>query len=577
MIRLLTELSIKNFAIIDDISMTFNEGLTVLTGETGAGKSIIIDALTLLAGGRGSVDYVRHGTDKAEIEGLFTIGEQQEHIIYDVSDNFGIEIDDGMVVLHRTMTKGGKSICRVNGKLVTLAILREFGQTLIDIHSQHETQTLMNNETHIRLLDLFDERIIQAKEDYTALFNKYREKVAIYNELSEDDQASAHRLDLLQFQLKELEEANLSPDEDDTLEKERDYLLNFEKIHKAVQGAYDALYGDQRGIDWLNQAQLSLQENKSYDPFIAEKAEQLTDHFFQVEELSYDLRDFKDSLHYDVNRLNDIEARLHLIQQLKRKYGATVNDMLEYMAHIEDEINQLQNKDFHLERVMNEINGIVKDAWLEAEQMHFLRHEAAAALEKQIHSELKDLYLEHTTFSIDFQADVSANVSIDKKRELLNKDGFDTIKFMISTNPGEPLKELQKIVSGGELSRIMLVIKKIFAKQQGITSVIFDEVDTGVSGRVAQGMAEKIYQIATAAQVLCISHLPQVAAMADTHERIVKREHDGRTTTEIEHLSEKEVIEEISRMMTGATLTDSALQHGENLLSAARNFKESVK
>src|SRR5690625_1943924 len=272
---MLTELSIKDFAIIDEISVTFNDGLTVLTGETGAGKSIIIDAVQLLTGGRGSVEYVRHGTKKAEIEGLFIINDPR-HLIYNISKQYGIDVQDGMVVLHRTITSGGKSICRVNGKLVTLAILREFGKTLVDIHSQHESQSLLNKENHIELLDLYDTNAIsKTKTEYIELYEKYLSLRNNYQKLSENEQEMNHRLDLMELQMKELEQAALKPNEDIILEEERSQLINFENIYLGIQTAYNALYGENKGLEWLNIAQHALQENSEHDSFIDRKSTRL--------------------------------------------------------------------------------------------------------------------------------------------------------------------------------------------------------------------------------------------------------------------------------------------------------------
>lgn len=576
---MLTELSIKDFAIIEQVTVSFNEGLTVLTGETGAGKSIIIDAVQLLTGGRGSVEYVRHGTKKAEIEGLFIINDPR-HLIYNIGKQYGIDVQDGMVVLHRTITSGGKSICRVNGKLVTLAILREFGKTLVDIHSQHESQSLMNKENHIELLDLYDEQMIsKTKQEYTKLYTTYTSLKNDYRKLSENEQEMTHRLDLLEFQKKELEQANLKPNEDEILEEERSHLVNFENIYLGIQTAYNALYGENKGLEWLNVAQNALQENSDHDQFIANKSEELTNYFYLIEELSFELRDFRDGLHYDSQRLNEIESRLHEINRLKKKYGSTVNDMLEYLAEIEEEIEQIKNKDSHLATLENRIQEVFKDAYLEAQQLHDIRKQFAHALTNDIHEELKSLYLENAKFTVSFKPMMKIidikNTTIENHEMLLNENGFDQIEFFISTNPGEPLKEISKVASGGELSRIMLIIKKIFAKHQGVTSVIFDEVDTGVSGRVAQAMAEKIYQISKDSQVLCITHLPQVAAMADSHKLIQKNEQKNRTTTKVNDLTKQQIIKELSRMITGTKLTETALEHGKKLLDLATTFKKS--
>src|SRR5690625_642893 len=573
---MLTQLSIQNFAIIDEISLMFNEGLTVLTGETGAGKSIIIDAVELLAGGRGSVDYVRHGSKKAEIEGLFTI-EDKSHDIFNLAEQYGIDAEDEMFILRRTITNQGKSICRINGKLVTLAILREFGRTLIDIHSQHETQSLMDVNNHLTLLDhYYSSQIKDTKQQYLTLFDKYKHFKKSYEQLSTNEQQLAHRLDLLQFQMKELETAALQPNEDEQLEDERSYLLNFEKIYLGVQEAYNALHGENRGIDWLNKAQLALQEISEFNPELKGKAEQLSNSYYIVEELAFNLREFNESIHYDKHRLNEIEGRLDEISRLKKKYGSTVNDILEYMAKIEEEIEQITHKDSHMAKIEQKMLETAKDAYLEAKNLHDIRQVAAKRLIKEIKQELDDLYLENATFSIHF----NEFPSIDRDDDFLSlnfqEHGLDHIEFLISTNIGEPEKPLHKIASGGELSRIMLAIKKILAKHQGVTSVIFDEVDTGVSGRVAQAMGEKIVQISTSSQVLCITHLPQVASMADAHLLITKSETDERMSTQVNELSKAEKIEELSRMMTGAELTKTALKHGQEMLDLATTFKKNI-
>ncbi|WP_010530938.1 DNA repair protein RecN [Lentibacillus jeotgali] len=566
---MLTELSIQDFAIIDKISITFNEGLTVLTGETGAGKSIIIDAVQLLAGGRGSVEYVRHGAGKAQMEGLFTL-DSDRHQIHKTAHQYGIDVQDGMVVLNRTITSGGKSICRVNGKLVTLAILKEFGKQLIDVHSQHETQSLLDPDNHIRLLDLYaGERIADAKQEYTRLYEKLTTLQKRYKELSENEQEISQRLDLLNFQQNEIEQASLIPNEDDELEEERSQLANFEHIYNGLQDAYNALYGEQKGLEWLNMASQSLQDSKEYDTFINEKAEEMSNHYFLIEELMYELRSYADTLEYDPQRLNDIESRLDEISRLKKKYGSTVNEMLEYLGKVEEEIEQITDKDSHLSKLEEQIEETYQDAYLEAKQLHELRETAAHALTEQIHRELKDLYLEKTSFSVFF--DTKKNKG---ERTNLHHNGFDYIQFQIATNPGEPLRPLHKVASGGELSRIMLALKEIFARHQGITSVIFDEVDTGVSGRVAQAIGEKIQQISSQSQVLCITHLPQVAAMADTHKLIQKYAKDNRSSTVVEELSKEEKINELGRMITGAKLTDTAKNHATEMLDLAADYKK---
>lgn len=580
---MLQELSITDFAIIEEVTVSFTEGLTVLTGETGAGKSILIDAIQLLSGGRGSVEYVRHGAAKAEIEGLFII-EDQRHKIYHVSEQYGIKISDQMVVLRRTISSSGKSICRVNGKLVTLAILREIGSTLIDIHTQHETQSLMAVENHIQLLDTFGSEAIQVqKMEYQRLYKRYKELAEKLKTWNTNEQEMTHRLDLIQFQKRELEDAELEPNEDERLEKESRLLSNFEKINQSLQTAYNALNGEQRGLEWVTIAEQALQEGKEMDPFILKSSEQITSIFYNLEELSIDLRHYADELQFDENRLNDIESRIAEINRLKKKYGSSANEMLEYLAKIDEEIEQIENKDSHVSKLQKQTEDALHDAFLEAKQLHDLRRTASTELVDAIQYELKDLYLEKADFAVEFIELASTELEIEQLladllngKSTLNNNGFDKIQFLISANPGEPLRDLTKVASGGELSRIMLALKKIFAKHQGVTSVIFDEVDTGVSGRVAQAIAEKIYQISNASQVLCITHLPQVAAMSDNHKLITKELEDGRTGTHVHDLSTNDKITELSRMITGSELTETAIKHARELAELAEQFKQNV-
>lgn len=573
---MLTELSIRDFAIIEHVSVNFKEGLTVLTGETGAGKSIIIDAIQLLSGGRGSVEFVRHGTKKAEIEGLFTV--EPDHPVYQKGMEFGVEIEeDGMIVLHRTITHQGKSICRVNGKLVTLGILREFGQTLIDIHSQHETQSLMDPDRHIELLDVYSSpELHQSQQEYQGFYEKYKALAKRYKELSENEQEMAQRLDLLEFQLNELQDAELIPKEDETLSEERTKLMNYEKIYQGIHDAYNSLYGEQKGLDWVGHAMSSMESIADFDEQMGKIAEELSNSYYIIEELTFQLSSQMADLEFDPERLNQIESRLNELNRLKKKYGASVEEIMEYASKIEEEIDEIKNKDSHLSKLENQIHEIGQDAVLEAKNIHDFRIQSSEALSQSIHEELKDLYLEKASFAVDIQMKngKEGDPEIDGKPVQLLPSGIDIVHFLITTNPGEPLKEIHKVASGGEMSRIMLALKRIFSRHQGVTSVIFDEVDTGVSGRVAQAIAEKIYGISVGSQVLCISHLPQVAAMADTHIRIEKRVDNDRTYTHVNELQEPDKADELSRMITGAEITQTTLEHARELLEMANQHKQ---
>jgi DNA repair protein RecN (Recombination protein N) len=560
---LLSELSIKNFAIIEALSVSFEKGLTVLTGETGAGKSIIIDAIHLLVGGRGSAEFVRHGEAKAEIEGLFQL--EPQHPVAAKALEFGIEIEEGMIVLRRDISRTGKSVCRINGKLVTISTLREIGSTLVDIHGQHEHQDLMDETRHLPLLDQFGiEEISPSITEYQDVFHRFEQVNKKLKSLSENEQKTAHRLDLIQFQFDEIQNAKLKLNEDDELFEEKKKLANFEKVFESLQTSYNALRGDQKGLDWISMAMGHLEDAAALDTVYKESYELVMNSFYQLEDVTSALRAELDGMEYDPQRLIEIEERLNEINQLKRKYGKTIEEIVEYAAKIEEEIETLQNKETHIDQLEKELSSIKKDLILEAKQLTEIRKRWAVRLSKLIHNELKELYMAKTVFEIRFESILPH----------FSRNGVDHVEFFISTNPGEPLKPLSKIASGGELSRIMLALKSIFSKHQGVTSIIFDEVDTGVSGRVAQSIAEKIYKVAVDSQVLCISHLPQVAAMADTHLFISKVTKDGRTKTAVSPLSSEEKIKEIGRMISGVEITDLTKKHAEELLFLATENKK---
>lgn len=562
---MLKELSIKNFAIIDEISVSFEKGLTVLTGETGAGKSIIIDAVHLLVGGRGSSEFVRHGAKKAEIEGLFYLDDN--HPCFARALEFGIEIEEGMLIMRRDISHSGKSVCRINGKLVTISVMREIGSTIIDIHGQHEHQELMDESLHLYLLDQFGKSEIgQALNSYEEIFIEYDRTAKQIKQLTENEQQMAHRLDLLQFQLQEIQTANLKINEDEELAEERSRLANFEKIFASLKSGYEGLQGEQRGIDYIGHAMGHLETAAELDSSYSDVLDAVTTSYYALEDAVGTLRNELDRLEFDPARLNEIELRLNEINQLKRKYGSSVAEIIEYSAKIEEEIEMITNRDVRINQLEAKLISLKKDLTLEGQQLSNLRRKWSKKLAQSIHNELKQLYMDKTIFEPNFLSSADDN-------GLFKKDGMDDVVFYISTNPGEPLKPLSKVASGGEMSRIMLALKTIFSKHQGITSIIFDEVDTGVSGRVAQSIAEKIHQVSQHSQVLCISHLPQVAAMADTHLLISKDIIAGRTRTDLRILNKEEKIKEIGRMISGAEITSVTKEHAKELLENAYTLK----
>jgi DNA repair protein RecN (Recombination protein N) len=560
---LLAELAIKNIAIIESVTVSFQKGFTVLTGETGAGKSIIIDSIHLLVGGRGSSDFVRHGADKAEIEGLFLI--EDDHPAIAKCSEFGIEIEEGMLLLKRDIYPSGKSVCRVNGKLVTITILREIGRTLVDIHGQHDNQEMLDEKSHLRLLDEFGgKEIYPALNEYQSIYREYVKIKKDLASLNENEQMMAQRLDLLKFQLNEITNAQLKIGEDEQLLTEKKKLTNFEKLFSSLNTTYEALQGEQKGLDWVGLALSNLDEAQTIDEELKEIYNIVSNSYYQLEDIVHTLRDKLDELEYDPNRLNEIENRLNIIHQMKRKYGDSIEAILEYCAKIDDEIEMITNRESHIETLNKKLVSIEKDLLVEANHLTSLRKNAAEKLTEAIHKQLKDLYMDKTVFEVKF---------FEQDNIEFQPDGIDKIEFYMSTNPGEPLKPLAKIASGGELSRIMLALKTIFSQHQGVTSIIFDEVDTGVSGRVAQAIGEKIYRISVNSQVLSITHLPQVAALSDHHFFIRKEIKENRTITSIQQLSERERIEEIARMISGSHITTATEEHAKELLDLAHKYK----
>ncbi|UED78714.1 DNA repair protein RecN [Lysinibacillus sp. CD3-6] len=563
---MLRELSIRNFAIIEDLTVSFSDGLTVLTGETGAGKSIIIDAVHLLAGGRGNSEFIRHGAKKAELGGLFQIS-SAAHPVYKKLEEAGIEIEEDSIILRRDLNDSGKSVCRVNGKLVPLSVLRDIGASLIDIHGQHENQELMDEKQHIYLLDHFaEEQLAPILEKYSKQYNEYRALKKELATISIDEQLMAQRIDLYQFQMKELEDANLKLGEEDELLDERRRLMNFNKIFERSSAAYEAIQGETKGLDWIGTAMGALDDAATIDEQFKEASESVTTAFYALQDAAYQVKNVLDELEFDPARLNEVEQRLALFQNLKRKYGSTVEEMIAYYEKIKTELGELLNRDEILqvkERKVLEMEVILGEL---AEELSHVRKEAANDLSEAIMAELRELHMEKAKFIVNFDA-----------LPYFDVNGKDQVVFYISTNVGEPPKSLPKIASGGELSRMMLALKTIFSSSNGVTSIIFDEVDTGVSGRVAQAIAEKIAAISVNSQVLCISHLPQVAAMADHHYFIKKEVEHDRTFTSLAEIDTHARIEEVSRMMSGAEITELTLQHATELLKMANERKKHMR
>ncbi|EAC8295840.1 DNA repair protein RecN [Listeria monocytogenes] len=561
---MLQEMTIKNFAIIESLSLTFQEGMTVLTGETGAGKSIIIDALGLLVGGRGSADFIRHGEERLELQGLFALAEDNLACRNALIEN-GIDASDDMVVLERSLFRSGKNSCRINGKLVTTVLLRQIGSKLIDIHSQHEHQELMNEEFHLSLLDRFaSDKIKPALTKYQTNFKEYQTIEKEWQNWTKNERELAQRLDMLRFQQQEIENANLQAGEEDRLLEQKNILANFEKLNENLQGAYAAIQGEPGGLEFVGEAMRQMETAASIHTDYKAVSEAISSSYYMLEDSMSQIRQSLDQLEFQPEELNQIESRLNDLNQLKRKYGKTIEDIIQYEQEISSEMEKLTDSESHVGHLETKLATLKTELTKQAATLTDIRKKAAVTLEKQIKQELNQLYMEKAIFSVRFEAN---------KMELTEL-GQDSVVFYMSTNPGEPLKPLAKIASGGELSRMMLALKTIFSRHQGITSIIFDEVDTGVSGRVGQAIAEKIYAVSVGSQVLCISHLPQVAAMANHHYYITKKVKNKRTTTSVTVLKGVEKVEEISRMIAGIEVTELTKQHAKEMIEQAEKVKQ---
>lgn len=564
---MLQELSIKNFAIIENLQISFEEGMTVLTGETGAGKSIIIDAVGLLAGGRGSSDLIRYGEEKTVLQGLFTM--PTSPALLELLEKYGVdhEEEENQILLQRELTRNGKNVSRVNGTIVTVTALREIGEFLIDIHGQSEHQELMDSHKHLPLLDRFAGAAIKNDRDaYLSLYSEYQSAKRELERLLSDEKENVQRLDLLRFQIDEIEKAQLEDDEEEEkLIEERNMLANYQKIMQALTSAYDALQGeDGVGLDAVGSSMVALEKIQSINASYGSIYTSMSEAYYQLQDASSAIRDEIDSLSYDEGRLNEIELRLEVLHQLKRKYGSSIAEVKEYYQSIAEELDRIENRESYTEKLTARYQK-VKKALLEAgQQLSKKRREVASKLEKEIQTQLKELYMEKAQFQVAFK---------EGEGKKIRPDGIDLVEFYISTNIGEPAKPLAKIASGGELSRMMLAMKTIFTQTQGITSIIFDEVDTGVSGRVAQAIANKIHLVARHSQVLCITHLPQVAAMADHHLFIQKEVSANRTLTHVSPMQPEERVEEIARMITGTEITELSLAHAHELLDLAKKEK----
>ncbi|EFS18722.1 DNA repair protein RecN [Staphylococcus hominis] len=557
---MLQTLSIKQFAIIDELEIHFSDGLTVLSGETGSGKSIIIDAIGQLIGMRASSDFVRHGEKKAIIEGIFDIDNSKEAI--SVLNELDIDIDEDFLLVKREIFSSGKSICRINNQIVTLQDLRKVMQELLDIHGQHETQTLLKQKYHLKLLDDYAEnQYSSVKEQYETTFNEYKEKKKELEELQSADQALLQRLDLMKFQFEELQEASLKEGEITQLESDIKRIQNSEKLSLALNNAHVTLTDEHAITDRLYELSNHLQTIDDIIPGRFKKLKEDIDQFYYtLEDAKHELYDEMSNTEFDEQLLNELESRMNLLNNLKRKYGKNIDELITYQSKLENEIAKIENYEESTSQLKEEIDLLYEKVIKYGQSLSKERRIVARTLREHIVAEIQNLQMKEANLEISFQPLETPTI-----------EGIEFVEFLISPNKGEPLKSLNKIASGGELSRIMLALKSIFVESRGQTAILFDEVDSGVSGQAAQKMAEKMRDIAKYIQVICISHLPQVASMSDHHLLISKMSKNDRTTTQVKELKKEDKIDEIARMISGASVTELTRENAREMI--AQNHK----
>ena len=551
-------LHIENIAIIEAADIEFAPGFNALTGETGAGKSIVIDSLSAVLGQRTSRELIRTGADKAFVSAAFS------GTVPELTETLGIQAEaDGTLLLQREIQTDGKNICRVNGRPVTVGQLRALGAQLLNIHGQHDGQQLLDEEQHIVYLDSFGRA--------GSLINTYAEKYKHFTDirrqigaLQMNEAEKARRVDTLQYQIEELRRAKLTPGEEEELTARRGMLRNAEKFLGAVAGADYALNGDDSGggaLSALRQAQDALGGVRHLDDAFGQLYERLGEAYSEVYDIAATVEDKRGELDVSPGELDRVESRMDLLYRLKKKYGATVEDMLDYQARCEAELAQIEDAGDTLARLEQALSRAEKEARQAAQALSDARKAAAEQLTSQILAELQQLDMGKIRFAVDFA------------EKPLDSDGMDTVRFLMSANVGEELRPIHKIASGGELARIMLAMKNVLSEQDHVGTMVFDEVDTGVSGRAAQKVAEKMARISRRKQVLCVTHLPQLAAMADTHFSVEKGERGGRTYTEVRRLDRDQRRRELARLTGGSHVSQTMLDGAEELLVQAEKFR----
>lgn len=567
---MLFNLHIENIALIDNLELTFENGLNVLTGETGAGKSIIIDSINVLLGQRASRELIKTGTDKALVEALIFIENKD---VVNIINNEGIkENEDNSIILSREIFRSGRNVCRINGRVVTLSQLRKIGENLVSIHGQHESKDLVDIDKHIEFLDSFaGDELINKRKEYYKLYCDLIELRKKIEALSKDDREKERRIDLLNFQINEIDGAKLKTDEEEVLDEQIKKMSNYEELIKSVSESYDLLYSSDNmrssAYDNISKAVERLSAASEIDEKLLDKYNTVLELSCQLEEVSRDICNYRDSLDYDPGLLDELQQRMDVIYNLKRKYGGSIEEILKYRDTISEELEEISTSEEQVKKYKDEYKNKEIEMHKIALQLSEMRKKKAILLEKKIMKELKELNMNKTIFKVAIN-----NTNTDEGIKY-NKNGMEHVEFMISTNPGEPLKPLIKIASGGELSRIMLAIKNILSDVDDVETLIFDEIDNGISGQAAQKVAEKLYDVSCKKQVLCITHLAQIASFADNHYLISKYSKLNSTKTKVKKLEGNDREKEIARIIGGAQITNTTLNNSKELIEMASSYK----
>ena len=562
---MLVVLNIKNFALIQELSVEFGAGFNILSGETGAGKSILIDTIDYVLGGKFSKDLIRYGEDKTYVEAIFDIENDE---IYTLLNDLNIEADE-LLVVSRETTISGKSIIKVNGKTIVLSQLKKIREKLLDIHGQHQNQSLLSKGTHILYLDEYNsENISPLLEQFEIFKNRYSEIEDKINELKGNEDREK-LLDYIKFQIEDIEKAKLKPGEEEDLREQYNILANAEKISSSLINSYNYLNNNPQGnsvLELLSKVISELSHSEMHLEKIKDKRVQVEEAYYLLEESTRDIRDIANEVYYDENELAAINERIYEISLYKKKYGNSIDEILQFLEKLKNQYDEFINSEEIILKLKKELSVIEKEMKDIGLKLHEFRCMSAKDLEVRIKEELSYVGLEKAIINID------VNLS-----EEANSRGYDDVQFLISANPGEPLKPLEKVLSGGELSRIMLALKCVFVDKDKIPTLIFDEIDTGISGAIGKRVGEKMYQVSVKHQVLCITHLPQIAALSDNHYFVSKKVENGKTFTQIRTLNEEDKVCEIAKMIGGDNLSDVAIDNSREMVKLADIKKKEIK